>query len=182
MKAPDPNDRLRKSDANGFRADFDAAHAGDKKREDPKPHADQRRGRQQTNGREARAPNVLPWWRDPESIPKREFLFRRHHIRREIVATIGGGGRCKTTLNVCESISMAVGRYLTTDEPLPRPLRAWVINAEEDQDESGSPIRRHMPALRHKAGRSRRPVVRGIDPRPSLANRDLGPERSHHQR
>jgi hypothetical protein len=75
------------------------------------------------------------WWRDPESIPKREFLFGRHYKRRDTGATIGGGGRGKTTLGTCEAISQASGRDLMTGEALPEPLRVWVLNGEEDQEE-----------------------------------------------
>jgi len=88
------------------------------------------------NNGKARMEIVVPWWRDPRSIPRRRFLYGRHHIRGEIGASIGAGGRGKTTLNTCETVSMAVGRNLMTGESLPEgPLRVWVLNAEEDQDE-----------------------------------------------
>ena len=32
-------------------------------------------------------------WPDPAKIPKRQFLFGRHYIRKTIGATIGGGAR-----------------------------------------------------------------------------------------
>src|SRR5262249_39067536 len=38
-----------------------------------------------------------PWWRDPATIPPREFLYGRHLVRKDISATIGAGGRAKTT-------------------------------------------------------------------------------------
>jgi hypothetical protein len=73
-------------------------------------------------------------WRDPATIPPRQFLFGRHYIRKAIGATIGAGGRAKTTLATVEFISMAVGRNLLTGEAI-EPLRAWYLNGEEDQDE-----------------------------------------------
>src|SRR5262245_16988420 len=77
-----------------------------------------------------------PWWRDPATIPPRQFLFGQHYIRRHIGATIGAGGRAKTTLGTAEAIGMALGRDLMTKIALPSgPLRVWVLNAEEDQDE-----------------------------------------------
>jgi AAA domain len=79
--------------------------------------------------------NVTPWWRDPATIPQRQWLYGRHYQRRTIGATIGGGGRGKTTLGTCEAISMATGRDLIKGGALSDPLRVWVINAEEDQDE-----------------------------------------------
>jgi hypothetical protein len=89
-----------------------------------------------TPGDQVQSSLMSPWWRDPATIPKRKFLYGQHHVRGEVVATIGAGGRGKTTLNTCEAVSMAVGRNLMTGEPLPDgPLRVWVLNAEEDQDE-----------------------------------------------
>jgi hypothetical protein len=80
--------------------------------------------------------NDMPWWRNPADIPPRQPLFGMHYVRRTIGATIGAGGRAKTTLSHCEGVSMAIGRNLMTDEPLAGgPLRVWCINGEEDQDE-----------------------------------------------
>jgi hypothetical protein len=76
------------------------------------------------------------WWRDPATIPPRQSLYGRHYIRRTIGATIGAGGRAKTTLSHLEAVSMAAGRDLMTSEALPDgPLRVWCLNGEEDQDE-----------------------------------------------
>jgi AAA domain len=75
-------------------------------------------------------------WRDPAEIPPREALYGKHFMRCSIGATIGAGGRAKTTQGTYESISMAVGFDLTTRELLPKgPLRVWFINAEEDKNE-----------------------------------------------
>jgi hypothetical protein len=80
--------------------------------------------------------DVAPWWRDPSTIPRREFLFGQHYIRRTIGTTIAAGGRGKTTLGLFEGVSMAIGRDLMTGETLPRgPLRVLCLNGEEDQDE-----------------------------------------------
>jgi RecA-family ATPase len=79
---------------------------------------------------------VEPWWRDPATIPLREFLFAHHYIRSTVGATIAGGARGKTTLSMAEGISMAVGRNLMSGELLSSgPLRVWHLNGEEDQDE-----------------------------------------------
>jgi hypothetical protein len=76
------------------------------------------------------------WWRDPTTIPPREFLHGRHYARRNIGASIGGGGRLKTSHGLFEATEMAVGRSLTTNEPLRAgPLRAGYLSGEEDQDE-----------------------------------------------
>jgi AAA domain len=73
-------------------------------------------------------------WPDPATIPRREFLFGRHYIRKAIGATIAGGARAKTTLSHIEAVSMACGRILLTGERI-TPLRVWCVNGEEDQDE-----------------------------------------------
>jgi AAA domain len=73
-------------------------------------------------------------WRDPATIPPRQFLFGRHYQRKTISATIGAGGRAKTTHGLLEFVSMACGRNLLTGEEI-APLRAWYLNGEEDQDE-----------------------------------------------
>jgi RecA-family ATPase len=76
------------------------------------------------------------WWRDPSEIPPRQSLYEGHYIRRAIGATVGAGGRAKTTMGIYEATSMAVGRDLATREALPAgELRIWVCNGEEDQDE-----------------------------------------------
>jgi AAA domain len=76
------------------------------------------------------------WWRDPATIPPRQFLHEQHYIRGAISASIAGGGRGKTTRAIYEALSMAAGRNLASGEPLPAgALRVGVLNGEEDQDE-----------------------------------------------
>jgi hypothetical protein len=81
-------------------------------------------------------PALVSWWRDPATIPPRQSLYDGHYIRRAIGATIGGGGRAKTTRGVSEAICMAVGFDIATKDALSGgPLRVWICNGEEDQDE-----------------------------------------------
>ena len=88
--------------------------------------------------REAEAPNRdtsgfemswLPaesWWRDPDAIPKREWLYTgKHYMRGDISATIAPGGLAKTTRGVQEAVDMAANYG----------LRVLLLNGEEDQDE-----------------------------------------------
>jgi hypothetical protein len=77
-----------------------------------------------------------PWWRDPATIPPREFLYRHSYSRKSIGASIGAGGRMKTTHSLFEAVEMVVGRDLATGQMFPcGPLRVLNLNAEEDQDE-----------------------------------------------
>lgn len=76
------------------------------------------------------------WWRDPASIPPRSSLYEGHYTRRAIGATIGGGGRAKTTRGIYEAVCMAVGFDIATKDKLPAgELRVWICNGEEEQDE-----------------------------------------------
>jgi RecA-family ATPase len=97
------------------------------------------RQEKKTGTKETEKPKVRPapasWWRDPATIPPRQSLYDGHYIRRAIGATIGGGGRAKTTRGLYEGISMAVGFDIATKDKLPDgELRVWICNGEEDQD------------------------------------------------
>jgi hypothetical protein len=94
------------------------------------------------------------WWREPATIPPRQWLYGGHYIRKKVGATIGAGGRAKTTQGIFEAVSMAVGKEIATPgKPnLPSgPLRVWVLNGEEDQDE----LDRRVAACCQKFGVSR---------------------------
>jgi AAA domain len=79
---------------------------------------------------------TTPWWRDPETIPRRQFLHDRHYIRGVVSATIAAGGRAKTTRATYDALTMVTSKDLTTGQPLPSgPLRVGILNGEEDQDE-----------------------------------------------
>jgi hypothetical protein len=81
-------------------------------------------------------PTATPWWRDAATIPPRQSLYDGHYTRRAIGATVGGGGRAKTTRGIYEAVCMAVGFDIATKESLPGgQLCVWVCNGEEDQDE-----------------------------------------------
>jgi hypothetical protein len=73
-------------------------------------------------------------WPDPATIPPRQFLYDQHYVRKAIGATVGAGGRAKTTLGILDFISMAAGRNLLTGQVI-EPLRVWFLNGEEDQAE-----------------------------------------------
>lgn len=84
-------------------------------------------------------------WPDPASIPRRQFHYGRHYIRKAVGTTIGAGGRAKTTLGMTEAVSMACGRGLLSSGTM-EPLRVWLLNGEEDQEEVD---RRATAACRH---------------------------------
>src|SRR6516165_3619082 len=77
-------------------------------------------------------PYELP---DPAKIPRREWLYGYHYMRKIVSATIGPGGIGKSSLGLVEAISMAIGRDLLGKEKLRRPLRVWYHNGEDSRDE-----------------------------------------------
>jgi RecA-family ATPase len=84
-------------------------------------------------------------WKDPASLPRREFAFGKHYIRKYVSVTVAPGGLGKTSNSVVEALSMASGRDLTGDKP-PKRLKVWLFNAEDPRDEMD---RRIMAACLH---------------------------------
>ncbi len=73
-------------------------------------------------------------FRDPATIPRRQFLYARHYIRGAVSATIADGGIGKTNLAIGEGIAIATGRnFLGVDVPEPQHVLYW--NGEESIDE-----------------------------------------------
>src|SRR5205085_2074279 len=84
------------------------------------------------------------------------FLHGKHFARGFMGASIGAGGRLKTSHGLFEATEMALGRSLTTNNPLPAgPLRVVFLSGEEDQDE----LDRRLAAVMQRY---------------SIAERDLG--------
>lgn len=73
-------------------------------------------------------------WRDPSSIPPREWLCGRHLIRRYVSATVAPGGLGKSSLLIVEALAMVTGRPLLGVAP-EKPLRVWYFNGEDPADE-----------------------------------------------
>ena len=74
-------------------------------------------------------------WRDPASIPRREFLYGQHLIRKFASAKFAAGGVGKSILALTEAIAMATGRPLLGITP-PKRLRVWYWNGEDPRDET----------------------------------------------
>jgi hypothetical protein len=72
---------------------------------------------------------------DPAAIPRREWLYGGHYIRKFITATIAAGGVGKSALKLTEAISMAIGRDLLDGNKTITPLRVWYWNGEDPKDE-----------------------------------------------
>lgn len=74
-------------------------------------------------------------WREPASIPRREFLYGQHLIRKFASAKFAAGGVGKSILSLTEAIAMATGRALLGVSP-PKRLRVWYWNGEDPRDET----------------------------------------------
>jgi RecA-family ATPase len=87
--------------------------------------------------REVREPGVhaTPFvWRDPRTIPTRQWLFGRHAIRRYISATVASGGTGKTSLLLTEAVAYASGRDLLADALIGRG-GVWYLGLEDPREE-----------------------------------------------
>lgn len=84
-------------------------------------------------------------WIDPKQLPRRDFLYGTHFIRKYVSVTVAPGGLGKTSMSIAESLAMVTGRPLLGDKP-PKPLKVWLFNAEDPRDEMS---RRIMAAALH---------------------------------
>ena len=74
-------------------------------------------------------------WREPASIPRREFLYGQHLVRKFASAKFAAGGVGKSILALTEGIAMATGRPLLGITP-PKRLRVWYWNGEDPREET----------------------------------------------
>lgn len=84
-------------------------------------------------------------WLDPKTLPRREFAFGTHYIRKYVSVTVSPGGLGKTSNGIVEALSMASGKALVGIKP-PQRMRVWLFNAEDPRDEME---RRIMAACIH---------------------------------
>lgn len=81
-------------------------------------------------------------YRDPRTIPPREWLYGRHLQRRYVAATVAPGGSGKSTMTMVDAVAMATGKTLLGNRPF-EPLRVWIWNGEDDSLE----LERRMAAI-----------------------------------
>src|SRR4029077_21034750 len=72
--------------------------------------------------------------RDPKTLPKRQWVYGKHLIRKFGSATFAPSGSGKTNLLIAEALAMATGRALLGVLP-PRRVRVWLWNGEDPYDE-----------------------------------------------
>lgn len=89
-------------------------------------------------------------WRDPTTIPPREFLYDKHYVRRFVSATVAPGGVGKTSLSMTEALSLVSGRSLL-GKFVEGPSRVWMWNGEDPLEEMER--RLHAICIQHGVGR-----------------------------
>jgi hypothetical protein len=83
-----------------------------------------------SHSRVAAAPFIA---RPVSDIPRRQFLCGAAFQKGHITLTIAPAGVGKTSLNIAEAVHMAAGACLF--EAISKPLKVWLFNGEESQDE-----------------------------------------------
>lgn len=84
-------------------------------------------------------------WTDPQLLPRREFVYGTHLVRKYVSVTVSPGGIGKTSLTIAEALAMVSGKPLLGTKPA-RKLNVWLFNAEDPRDEMD---RRIMAAAVH---------------------------------
>ena len=82
---------------------------------------------------------------DPAAIPKREWLYAKHLMRKFVSVTVAPGGIGKSSLTIVEALAMVSGKALLGCAPM-KPLRVWYWNLEDPYDELQ---RRIQAAIQH---------------------------------
>lgn len=86
-------------------------------------------------------------WRDPADIPARQWLYGRHLIRKFLSLDIAAGGIGKSSVKVVEALAMASGLPLLGKDVHGGPLRVWLYNLEDPDEETERRI--HAAAIRY---------------------------------
>ncbi|MBL0404698.1 AAA family ATPase [Microvirga aerilata] len=73
-------------------------------------------------------------FRPASEIPRRQFIYGTHLIRRFVSTTIGHGGGGKSALAIAEALAMANGKPLLGEKPS-HSLRVWYWNGEDPMEE-----------------------------------------------
>lgn len=73
-------------------------------------------------------------WTDPRKLPRREFAFGTHYIRKYVSVTVAPGGLGKTANSIVEALAMVSGKPLAGTKPSER-LNCWLFNSEDPRDE-----------------------------------------------
>ncbi|MDN3572085.1 AAA family ATPase [Methylobacterium longum] len=112
--------------------------------EDEEPAADTDPPRSRAKSGADRSPIcATPYvYRDPATIPVRQWVYGKHLIRKFLSTTAAPGAVGKSSFKLVESIAMAAGRALL-GVAVPKRLRVWYWNGEDPLEE----IERRVAAI-----------------------------------
>lgn len=85
-------------------------------------------------------------WRPTADIPRREWLYGKHLLRKFLSMDVAAGGIGKSSVKIVEALSMVTGRMLYAKDLPEGPLSVWIYNLEDPQDETE---RRIHAAMKH---------------------------------
>lgn len=74
-------------------------------------------------------------WREPTDIPRREWVYGNLLIRKFVTATVAPGGVGKSSLIAAETLAQVSAKSLL-GVWVPAPLRVWLWNLEDPQEET----------------------------------------------
>lgn len=81
--------------------------------------------------------NATPFvWRDEADIPCRKWLYGKHLLRKFVSLDVAAGGVGKSSLKIGEALAMASDRNLYGKDVKDGPLRVWLYNLEDPQEET----------------------------------------------
>lgn len=87
-------------------------------------------------GKSDRLVKATPFtWRPTADIPKREWLYGRHLLRKFVSLDVAAGGVGKSSLKIGEALAMATGRDLYGKGLPEGALTVWMWNLEDPHDE-----------------------------------------------
>jgi hypothetical protein len=89
-------------------------------------------------------------WRDPATLPKREWLYGKQLLRGTLSVIIAPGGAGKSSLAVGMALSIVRGAELLGQWVAPRRLKAWYWPLEDSGDEIARSVQ--AAALYHGLG------------------------------
>lgn len=73
-------------------------------------------------------------WIEPAAIPRRQWLYGRHYVRKFISETVAPGAYGKSTLAMTEALAIVTGRALLGVIPDER-ANVWIWNGEDPMEE-----------------------------------------------
>ena len=73
-------------------------------------------------------------WRDPHTIPRRDWLYGRLLVRKFVSATVAPGGVGKSSLTITEALTTVSGKPLLGVTS--QRLRVWLWNLEDPREET----------------------------------------------